>query len=141
MRREEANEESQTGELTVGEVNRLDREEFVARFGGLYENSPWVAEEAWEARPFESVEDLRRAFEACMYGAPQEKQTRARPGAPGPGGEGRGGRRAYGRIRAGAGFGRARPFVAGGVQRVYAGKPRVPREVRHAHDLLRARAH
>ena len=35
----------------------LDREAFVARFGALYEHSPWVAESAW--RPsFGDVEEL-----------------------------------------------------------------------------------
>ena len=28
----------------------LDREAFVARFGALYEHSPWVAERAWRPR-------------------------------------------------------------------------------------------
>jgi OHCU decarboxylase len=35
-----------------------DREEFVARFGGVFEHSPWVAERAWEGRPFASSRAL-----------------------------------------------------------------------------------
>ena len=30
----------------------------MARFGGVFEHSPWVAERAWEARPFASVDAL-----------------------------------------------------------------------------------
>ena len=62
------------GKLTITAVNDLDHDGFMGRFGALFEHSPWVAEGAWEARPFEGVEDLWRAFEACMYDAPQEKQ-------------------------------------------------------------------
>jgi OHCU decarboxylase len=63
-----------SGKLPLGEVNRLGREEFVAAFGHLYEHSPWIAEAAWCERPFESVEELHRAFNGTMYRAPREKQ-------------------------------------------------------------------
>jgi 2-oxo-4-hydroxy-4-carboxy--5-ureidoimidazoline (OHCU) decarboxylase len=54
-------------------VNKLDQEEFVARFGSLFEHSPWVAEEAWRSRPFGSVEEMWRAFEDAMYAAPLDR--------------------------------------------------------------------
>ena len=31
---------------------------FIEKFGGIFEKSPWVAEKAWDARPFSSVDDL-----------------------------------------------------------------------------------
>jgi 2-oxo-4-hydroxy-4-carboxy-5-ureidoimidazoline decarboxylase len=34
----------------------------VARFGGVFEESPWIAREAWEQRPFGSVEGLHAAM-------------------------------------------------------------------------------
>jgi 2-oxo-4-hydroxy-4-carboxy-5-ureidoimidazoline decarboxylase len=34
----------------------------VARFGGVFEESPWIAREAWEARPFGSVDELHAAM-------------------------------------------------------------------------------
>ena len=40
----------------------LDRDTFVARFGGVYEASPWVAEAAWERGPFGDVEALHAAM-------------------------------------------------------------------------------
>jgi 2-oxo-4-hydroxy-4-carboxy-5-ureidoimidazoline decarboxylase len=40
----------------------LDREAFVAHFGGVFEDSPWIAREAWERRPFGSVEALHAAM-------------------------------------------------------------------------------
>jgi chitin deacetylase len=35
-----------------------DKQAFVARFGGVFERSPWVAERAWEGRPFASSSAL-----------------------------------------------------------------------------------
>ena len=35
-----------------------DKEAFVARFGGVFEHSPWVAERVWPKGPFASVEAL-----------------------------------------------------------------------------------
>ncbi len=60
--------------MNLEEVNQLNREEFVARFGSLFEHSLWVAEEAWRSRPFGSVEEMWRAFEDAMYAASRERQ-------------------------------------------------------------------
>jgi chitin deacetylase len=35
-----------------------DKQAFVARFGGVFEHSPWVAERSWEGRPFASLRSL-----------------------------------------------------------------------------------
>jgi len=43
-------------------VNALTLEQFVARFGGVFERSPWVAERAWKGRPFASVENLYQSM-------------------------------------------------------------------------------
>ena len=57
--------------LAVEEPIALDRDTFVARFGALYEHSPWVAENAW--RPsFAGIEELDAALRAAMYNAPEE---------------------------------------------------------------------
>ena len=63
-----------SAKVTLDRINELDREDFVARFGSLFEHSPWVAEEAWESRPFGSIEEMWRAFEDAMYAAPRERQ-------------------------------------------------------------------
>ena len=60
--------------ITLDQVNEMDQEGFVARFGSLFEHSPWVAEEGWRSRPFGSVEEMWRAFEDAMYAAPRERQ-------------------------------------------------------------------
>jgi adenine deaminase len=59
--------------LAVDGHIELDRESFVARFGALYERSPWVAENAW--RPsFAGVDDLDAALRAAMCAAPEEQK-------------------------------------------------------------------
>jgi len=42
----------------VAQLNGLDQSEFASVCGGLYEHSPWVARQAWESRPFASLDDL-----------------------------------------------------------------------------------
>jgi 2-oxo-4-hydroxy-4-carboxy-5-ureidoimidazoline decarboxylase len=48
--------------VALEEVNSLGKREFVARLGGVFEHSPWIAERAWHRRPFRSLEDLHRAM-------------------------------------------------------------------------------
>lgn len=60
--------------ITLDEVNDLNREEFVARFGSLYEHSPWVAEGAYEERPFGSLDGMHGAFERALRAASSERQ-------------------------------------------------------------------
>lgn len=59
---------------TLDEVQRWDQEEFVAAFGAVYEDSPWVAAEAWRARPFADVEALHAAMAGVVERAPTERQ-------------------------------------------------------------------
>ena len=43
-------------------MNALGKAEFVARLGGVFEHSPWIAERAWHKRPFRSIDELHRAM-------------------------------------------------------------------------------
>ena len=52
----------------------LDRDTFVARFGGVYEDSPWVAEAAWERGPFHDVEALHAAMAEAVDRAPASRR-------------------------------------------------------------------
>jgi OHCU decarboxylase len=51
-----------------------DRETFVARYGALFEHSPWVAEAAWEHGPFADREALAQGLEQAMHDAPRDRQ-------------------------------------------------------------------
>jgi len=60
--------------MTVQQVNLLPHANFVEELGWIYEHSPWVAEQAWEKRPFASVAELHAAMAAAMESAPREAQ-------------------------------------------------------------------
>lgn len=60
--------------MTMAEVNALNRPEFVDRIGWVFEHSPWVAEGAWESRPFEDPTALHLAMTRAMRRASAEKQ-------------------------------------------------------------------
>src|SRR5687767_14461786 len=60
--------------LTIAEVNSLGRAEFVGRFGAIYEKSPWVAEGAWNARPFADATALETALADVVRHASHAQQ-------------------------------------------------------------------
>jgi xanthine dehydrogenase D subunit len=47
---------------------------FVARYGGVFERSPWVARAAWPRAPFASVDELHQAMVEAVRAAPREDQ-------------------------------------------------------------------
>lgn len=63
-----------SGRLTVVEINRLDRGEFVDRLGKVFESSHWVSERASARRPFADLHELRDALLGEMYRAGEEEQ-------------------------------------------------------------------
>lgn len=56
--------------LGIDDAVTLDRDAFVARFGGVFEDSPWIAGAAWDFGPYRSVAALRDAMVAAMWAAP-----------------------------------------------------------------------
>ena len=58
--------------MDIETVDRLDHDAFIARFGGVFESSPWVAERAWAGRPFGSAEALYEAMVDAVARAPRE---------------------------------------------------------------------
>ena len=68
--------------MRLEEANALGEREFVARLGGIFEHSPWVAERAWNKRPFRSVDLLHDAMNRIVREASQSEQlalVRAHP--------------------------------------------------------------
>jgi len=60
--------------IPLSEVNRLDRAAFVARLGHVYEHSPWIAERAWQERPFGSIPGLWSAMQRSVEAAARDEQ-------------------------------------------------------------------
>ena len=54
----------------------------MARFGGVFEASPWIAEAAWERRPFGSVEHLHSALVGVVGDAPPADRRALIPAHP-----------------------------------------------------------
>ena len=59
---------------SIETLNALDAGAFVARFGDVAEDSPWVAEAAFAARPFADREALVEAFAVAVRSASRRKQ-------------------------------------------------------------------
>jgi 2-oxo-4-hydroxy-4-carboxy-5-ureidoimidazoline decarboxylase len=60
--------------LTIEQLNAADRAAFVAAVGFTFEHSPWIAEEAWQRRPFRDAEALLEAMHAVLAAAPKERR-------------------------------------------------------------------
>jgi OHCU decarboxylase len=56
--------------LGIRDAVRLDRADFVARFGGVFEATPWIAGAAWDAGPHDTVAALHGAMVAAVDAAP-----------------------------------------------------------------------
>jgi 2-oxo-4-hydroxy-4-carboxy-5-ureidoimidazoline decarboxylase len=59
---------------SLAALNAADRATFVAAIGFAFEHSPWIAEAAWERRPFGNVGALQAALVAVVRGATQDRQ-------------------------------------------------------------------
>jgi len=68
--------------VELAELNALGEREFVALLGGIFEHSPWVAQQAFAARPFSSLDELHAAMMAAVRAVPRQQQlalVRAHP--------------------------------------------------------------
>jgi OHCU decarboxylase len=61
--------------LGIHDAATLPRDAFVARFGGVFEDSPWIAEAAWERRPFGTVAALHGTMVAVVDGADRDARV------------------------------------------------------------------
>ena len=68
--------------LDLDAINDMDRGAFVAALGGTFEHSPWVAESAWAARPFASVDALHGAMIGVVRNASEATQIEFLCGHP-----------------------------------------------------------
>jgi OHCU decarboxylase len=60
--------------ITLEALNGMPAAEFVARVGGLFEHSPWIAERAAAKRPFTSREQVLDAMLAVVEAASFDEQ-------------------------------------------------------------------
>ena len=60
--------------MNIGDLNALDHQEFVKALGWIFEDSPWVAERTWSARPFATVDALHNAMVDQLARAKPDEQ-------------------------------------------------------------------
>ena len=63
-----------TASPTLAQLNVLPVPEFTAILGGIYEHSPWVAEQAAAGRPYASLDALHAAMQAVVTKADKAVQ-------------------------------------------------------------------
>ncbi len=61
--------------LDLNAINKMDRAAFTKTLGEIFENSPWIAQEAWNARPFASITKLHAAMVAVVQNASIDQQV------------------------------------------------------------------
>ncbi|HEY0380689.1 MAG TPA: 2-oxo-4-hydroxy-4-carboxy-5-ureidoimidazoline decarboxylase [Candidatus Elarobacter sp.] len=59
---------------SIAALNAADRATFVAAVGFAFEDSPWIAEAAWERRPFADLGELHAALADVVGEAPRHRQ-------------------------------------------------------------------
>jgi len=59
---------------SIAALNAADRATFVGTIGFAFEESPWIAEAAWERRPFSDRDGLLRALRAIVEQSPEERR-------------------------------------------------------------------
>lgn len=68
--------------ISLDDLNAMDQAAFTGALGGIFEHSPWIAEQAWERRPFSSVDSLLETMLEVVSDAgegPQLELIRAHP--------------------------------------------------------------
>ena len=69
----------------LDEINGMDKDDFIAVFGNVFEDSPWVAETAWQSMPYKNRQALIETLCDVVRNAGRERQLALLRGAPGVG--------------------------------------------------------
>ena len=62
--------------LTIDQINSATHAEAIKLLDGIYEHSPWVADQALAARPFKSLTDLKLQMARVLQAAGKEAQIK-----------------------------------------------------------------
>lgn len=73
--------------IELARLNTADRAAFLAALGGVFEDTPWVAERTFGARPFATVADLHKAMMAAVSAASAHEKLAFLRGHPELGGK------------------------------------------------------
>ena len=62
--------------IALADLNALDRASFIAALDGIFEHSPWIAERAWERRPFSDLRQLHQALTGVVQASSEDDKLR-----------------------------------------------------------------
>jgi 2-oxo-4-hydroxy-4-carboxy-5-ureidoimidazoline decarboxylase len=62
--------------IALQDLNRRDRASFVSALDGIFEHSPWIAEQAWERRPFADLRQLHQTLVEVVQASSEEDKLR-----------------------------------------------------------------
>ena len=60
--------------LRIEQINAFDQHTFVHHLGFVFEKTPWIAAEAWRARPFGSTAHLHQTLSAVLAAASAQQK-------------------------------------------------------------------
>lgn len=60
--------------IRLDDLNTADRDGFVSALGAIYEHSPWIAERAFDHRPFADIASLHAAMKSVMEAATDDEK-------------------------------------------------------------------
>ena len=60
--------------MNVGDLNDGDLSGFVDALGAIFERSPWIAERAWNRRPFGTADDVMNAMLSVVESASDDEK-------------------------------------------------------------------
>ena len=126
--------------LTLARLNAATAAEFTAALDGVYEHSPWIAEEAAAKRPFATLAQLKYALVTVLRDAGRDAQVALVRGTPRARGQGDGAQDADRRIHQRARQGRPDRLHADRVRAHPEAERGLQREVRLPVHARRARA-
>ncbi len=63
-----------SSENLLSQLNNFVDIQFVELLGGIYEHSPWVAEQVYQQRPFDSIKSLEYAMAAIVTGSSRHRR-------------------------------------------------------------------
>ena len=61
-------------QYSLSQLNQMSQSEFTDTLGAVFEDSPWVAQKAWQKRPFANLDSLhQRMVEVVQAATPDEQ--------------------------------------------------------------------
>ena len=58
------------------QLNKINQHDFVSILGGVYEHAPWVAEQVYALRPFETIQQLHGHMKHIVNSADKQQQKK-----------------------------------------------------------------